>query len=256
MNESEKTRQPWVWKAAIVGLPVGLIAGIIIAMTIKIAKGPRNEMVAATYAARDYSSASLMDSVSKLEDLLGSRSFVGETGQQQMRSSAALIQGSLGPNNLGYVVEDEIAYTREGKVWRNFWLKSESVSGEGHLLIWANYTDPTDSASVAALLSLAEWIRGRNFSREITIAFAADPNLLRNIVPEEDLIEVHLTQLGRGSRALNSSEVGPGSFRWSGQGGEASAADWKLTTGREYFLQQVNEITERVSKLAKESILR
>lgn len=256
MSEIEKEREPWVWKAAIVALPVGLIAGVVIAMTLKISKGPRNEMVDVVYAVSDYNSAALMDSVSKLDNLLGQRSFSGEGGQQQMRSTAALIQGSLGPNNLGYEVSDDIAFTQAGKVWRNFWIESESVSGEGGLLIWADYTEPRESASVAALLSLAEWVRGRNFSRQITIAFVADPVLLSEIASGDDVIRAHVQGLGRGSRQLSEAEVSPQNLSWFGEGGESSAADWKLTVGRDYYLQQMNELTRRVSELAGESVPR
>lgn len=256
MSEAEKTKQPWVWKAAIMALPLGLIAGIVIAMTLKVSKGPRNDMVAAVYAAGDFSEAGLLDSVSKLEGFLGERSFSGELGQQQMRGTAALIQGTLGPNNLGYSIESEPAVTREGKVWRHFWIESESVSGKGDLLIWADYTDPSQSASVAALLSLAEWVRGRNFGRQITIAFVADPTQINEIVEDGDLIRVRVGAVGHGTRGLTSIEGDPQDLVWNGESGEASAADWKLTTSWEDYLSQVNQITAKVSEIAGETVLR
>jgi hypothetical protein len=253
MSEDETQKSPWVWKAAIVALPVGLVLAIIIALALKLSEGPRNEMTELTYAAADFDPGSLLDSVSKLEDLLGRRNFEDKAGQQQMRGTTALIEGSLGPNNLGYEVNSSGALTREGKVWRNYWIEKGKAGDAGTVLLWTRYANADGSPSVAALLSVAEWMRGRNFEQQVILAFVPTPERLNEIASGEKVTMIEVRDLGQGSRGLETEKSSNQNQAWHGNGDDETASDWKLTAAWEQYRAQAEAICAKLSKRARET---
>ena len=123
-----------------------------------------------------------------------------------MRQMIAFINGSLSSINLGYVVRSDEGVTEEGRIWKNYWVDSSEKEDEGTVVIWCLYSDDNDSASVAALLSVAEWMRGREFERRVRVAFVRDaeglPSVVSDLPLEDDEIRFQVTGLGEGSRGL------------------------------------------------------
>ncbi|MDP0490632.1 MAG: hypothetical protein Q7Q71_06245 [Verrucomicrobiota bacterium JB023] len=233
---------PAFYKFLLVALPAGLGISVVVALWWKIKAEDQRGMASLSYAASDFSAAGLRDAVGKLEDLIGPRGYDGELEQRRLRQAAALIQGELGLNNLGYTVKDGEAVIAGERIWKDYWVQSGEGSEEEALLIWANYR--TDSASSAALISLAEWLRGRSFSRPVIVAFAVDGR--PKAIPSEQAIEV--TALGQGSSGLtydrSRNELAPVAAK-----GEVDD-NWKETLDWDDYLQQVRDLCDRVSELA------
>ena len=262
MSEGETTKGPWIWKAAIVFLPTGLAISAAIAMWMKVSGGTNDEMVKLNYLASEFDSKSLRDATSKLEDLVGERGYVGESSQIGLRRAAALIEGTVGPNNLGYKVESDKGLTKEGRIWKNYWIDGKEKGGGGVVLLWADYSRMEESASVSALLSLAEWMRGRDFEKKIRVAFLHNEEELPVVTSDlktrqsVELIQVH--GLGMGSNGVSFTAASEQATTFLFQGAKEGApgqTDWKLTTSWEHFEAQVRTLCERVSESAVERVI-
>lgn len=263
LAKDKEEKAPWVWKAAIVVLPVGLLLSTVIALWLKVTKDEGSEMAKLEYLASDFDPKTLRDSASKLQDYVGERSFQGEEGQKGLRQVGAFVEGSLGPSNLGYNVESDEGLTKEGRIWKSYWVDSTKGGKEGTVLLWVNYSELSEAGSVAALLGVAEWMRGRSFGKKVRIAFLVDEEALP--VVRVDLKEkpgatlISVSGLGMGSRDLVIAEerrdAGGTSLAYEGGTVDSASVDWKLTTSWEHFEAQVRGLCDIIVKEADEKII-
>lgn len=263
MSDQEKAKKPWIWKAAIVFLPAGLFISTVIALWLKVNKDDGSEMANLEYLVADFDPKTLRDSAIKLEDYVGEPSFQGEAGQRALRQVGALVEGSLGPNNLGYNVESDEGLTREGRIWKSFWVDSTKGGKEGAVLVSVNFATPSQAGSVAALLGVAEWMRGRSFGKKVRLAFLVDDSVLpmvrADLKEKPAPVQISISGLGMGSRELVLDEElrGAEGGRLVFSGGEVDSAnvDWKLTTSWEHFEAQVRELCEIIAEEADEKVI-
>ena len=266
MSEEQKEKGPWIWKAAIVFLPTGLAISAGIAMWMKVTGGTNDELIKLNYLASEFDSKALRDSVSKLEELVGERGYSGERAQVGLRRAASLIEGTIGPNNLGYKVERDTGSAYEGRIWKNYWIDSSESGGDGTVLLWADYSSLQESGSVAALLSVAEWMRGRDFEKRIRLAFLHNEGevavVTSDLKANQEQLRIQVQGLGLGSQGLSfessteQAEDKVSSFQLSGTtAGSPGQTDWKLTTSWEHFEAQVREVCERISEKAGERVV-
>ncbi len=264
-EDDKREKEPWIWKAAIVALPLGLALSAAIAMAMKISQGEKTGMEGVSFSASNFEEASLRDAVGKIEDLIGPRDFESKEGQQRMKQMISLLVGSLSSINLGYQVESDRGESQEGRIWKNYWVDSSEKPLRGTVLVWTNYADESDSASVAALLSVAEWMRGREFDYRVRIAFVRDeqslPSVAQGLSRKKNEIRLHVSGLGRGSAGFSvaadpdASQEGFVSYHLSGEQTSSNASDWKLTTSWESFENQVRQLCQEVSRQAGEQII-
>lgn len=262
---SEENKSPWIWKVAIVALPVGLAASVAIALIIKVREGEKTGLEAVSYLASDFETASLRDATTKIDDLVGERDFESEAGQKGMQRMTSFLSGSLASLNLGYLVQSDKGIARGGRIWKNYWIDSDSGSAGDTLLVWTTYSDSKDSASVAALLSVAEWLRGREFDRRVRVAFLwgeeGVPALIEELDKKKEQTVVTVSNLGQGSQnlfresgSLEGSFAGK-NYQFIGSDLEQSASDWKLTTSWDVFEFQVRELCAQIRELAGERVV-
>ncbi|MGJ8726458.1 MAG: hypothetical protein ACSHYB_18070 [Roseibacillus sp.] len=264
-EEQNDAKSPWIWKAAIVALPVGLALSAAIAVGLKISQGAKTGMEGVTYSATEFSASNLRDAANKAENSIGKRDFETPEGQITMQQMISFITGSLSSINLGYKVQSDEGMTTGGRIWKSYWVDSTEKGDDGAVLVWCEYSDEQNSASVAALLSVAEWLRGRVFERQVRVAFLKDeeglPGVTSNLSQDEDEIHFHVSGLGQGSRGLMKTG-GPlkadrelAFYRLEGKGGERSASDWKMTADWESFEEQVRELCKEISETAGEKVV-
>lgn len=263
--EETKEKSPWIWKAAIVALPLGLAVSAIIAVAVKVNKGEQTGMEGVSYRASEFDAANLRDAASKAEDLIGSRNFVTPGGQRSMQQMVSFLTGSLSSINLGYQVQSDDGAVTQGRVWKNYWIDSSGKQEDGNLLVWALYSEMDESASAAALLSVAEWLRGREFNRRVRVAFVRDEESLASVTGDfsEKKDEIHflVTGLGQGSNGIRKTG-GPTKadrelafYQFEGKEGTRTASDWKMTAAWESFEEQVRELCEEISREAGEKVV-
>ena len=263
--EEEKEREPWIWKAAIVALPVGLALSAVIAVGLKVSGGEKTGMEGVSYLASEFDEANLRDAASKVENLIGDRDFETPEGQKSMQQMVSFVNGSLSSINLGYQVKSDEGSITAGRVWKNHWIDSSEKAGDGTLVVWCSYAENDESASVAALLSVAEWLRGREFERRVRVAFVKDGTGLASVTADlsekDDEIQFAVSGLGHGSSGLMKTG-GPTKanrelafYRLKGKDGSKTASDWKMTAAWEAFEAQVRELCEEISEEARERVV-
>lgn len=271
MSEKETSEKeagekgPWIWKAAIVALPLGLAVSAIVAVALKVSRGEQTGMEGISYRASEFDVANLRDAASKAGDLIGGRNFETPEGQKSMQQVVSFVTGSLSSINLGYQVQSDDGSVANGRLWKNYWIDSSGKADDGTLLVWCLYSKEEESASVAALLSVAEWLRGRSFQRRVRVAFVRDESSLASVTadfPERgDEIHFAISGFGYGSQGLLKTGGGVKAeqeaayYRFEGQGGAQTASDWKMTAAWEGFEAQVRELCEEISEEAGEKVV-
>lgn len=263
--EQEQEKSPWIWKAALVALPVGLGLSAAIAVGLKVSRGPQTGMEGVTYSANDFDVANLRDATNKAEDLIGERDFETGAGQKKMLQVVSFIKGSLSSINLGYIVQSDEGSVTEGRIWKNYWIDSSEKAEKGTLVVWCSYSDDDESASVAALLSVAEWLRGREFERRVRVAFVRGEerkSVTADFEEEEREIYLHVSKLGQGSGEVSltggmiQSSHEESYFEFKGRGRRwTSESDWKMTAGWEAFEAQVRDLCDVISDKAGEKVV-
>ncbi|MDQ8191005.1 hypothetical protein [Roseibacillus persicicus] len=260
----EKAKSPWIWKAAVVALPTGLLLSIVIAVALRINRGPDNGMLNLSYTAAELNVANLRDAVGKAEDLIGVRDFDTPAGQKAMQMMTAFIEGSIGPNNMGYQVYTDEGEVSGGRIWKNYWIDSSKERGDGTVLVACEYGAEDSSATVAALISLAEWLRGRTFERRVRVAFCRDlelTDLQADFSDKGRNTVIRVGPLGQGTEGLlktggaTKDASVPAYYEIVGKPGVSSAADWKMTTAWEEYESQVRALCEEVRDEAVEKVV-
>ena len=251
-----------MWKVGIVALPLGLALSVAGALIVKIKEGEKTGMEAVSYLASDFEVANLRDAATKIHGLIGERDFETEAGQKAMQRMTSFVEGSLSSLNLGYQVKTDRGQAKEGRIWKNYWIDSDGSEKNGSLIVWTTYSRKEDSASVAALLSLAEWMRGREFERKVRIAFLWDEqgvsSVREGLAQKKDQAIFAVSDLGQGRMSLKRVsyplEGGTG-YDFRGSDGEETQSDWKMTAAWDAFEEQVRELCQEVSELAGERVV-
>lgn len=248
MSEN-KNRGPLVWKVVLVVFPALLALSVGIALYLEISGSVDREVAELEYQAGDFDAGSLKDSTVKLRDFIGERDFESEDGQKRMQMAVALVQGTLGPNNLGYEVREGESFRRGGRIWKNYWVDSSSGAERGVVVVCSYSNQQT---GVAACLSVAEWMRGREFSRAVRVIFlAGDEAVGRMSVGEEAEILV-VGELGGGTAGVNFFEREVAGRRVWQAAPEGGSFPRDEEVGWVAFEEQVEAVCQKISELAGE----
>lgn len=95
----------------------------------------------------------------KLYNYVGKRDMETEAGRKNLRSAAAMFEGSLGPENLGYQVHRSEGEVSAGLIWPMYWIDlGEKKAGKTNVLAIAQ-----DDEGVALALGMhfSEYVAGR-----------------------------------------------------------------------------------------------
>lgn len=113
---------PRKYKILIMILPVGVVIGTIVFMIAYFhmeREELRERSVIASYGLRV---GDLEDMVSKFSDRVGERSRNSESGRKGLKQAASMIEGRLGPQNVGYRVNKGDGLVMDGLIWKSLWV--------------------------------------------------------------------------------------------------------------------------------------
>ena len=116
---SNETQAPRIYKVLLMVLPVGVVLGTIIFMFMYFYLEREDEKNHAVIVSHGLRVSDLEDMVDKFTDRIGERDIETEKGRAGLRRAASMIEGRLGPQNVGYPVrkcEGEAAY---GRLWKS-----------------------------------------------------------------------------------------------------------------------------------------
>jgi len=131
----------------------------------------------------------MKDYLNKLTRLIGPRSLTGAEGQKNLRSVAAMVDGTMAPMNMGYDVHQK-QDPAEGLLWRTLWVEAGEKKSKDVVLIVVPYAGTGEN--VAFALGLAEYLTKDQPQKKVKLVFSPP------------LLEVKLSWLQE--RVLDESE--------------------------------------------------
>jgi len=118
---------PRIYKVLIMIIPVGVVIGTIVFMYMYFHNERRDEQNHAVIASHGLRISDLDDMVGKFSDRIGVRSTETEEGRDGLKSAASMIEGRLGPQNVGYPVKKGKGQAAHGLLFKSLWV---DVRGE------------------------------------------------------------------------------------------------------------------------------
>ena len=174
VNQAD-SRSPRIYKILLMILPIGVVIGTIIFMFMYFYLEREEEKNHAVIASHGLRVSDLDDMVDKFTDRIGKRNIESEQGRAGLRRAASMIEGRLGPQNVGYPV-----LKSEGKAAYGFLWKSLSVEILGEqkpdevvfaAVSYAGDGVDADANTVSTLIMLASSMARENPARTIRFVF-------------------------------------------------------------------------------------
>lgn len=201
------------WKVALVVFPLLLFISVASAIWLYWSSGRQDEIdprLAMQAGPRD--GRELEEHFEKLAVYIRDRGWESETGRKGLRQTIAYIDGTLSPQNYGFKVQRESAFSLDGELWPVLWIDLGNDEADDWLVAEIAYDG--DPADVAFLLSAIDRIRGSELGRGLRVVFApwqAPPDARR--LPREAVRDV-----GEAGRILLEDLAGENlSFHLGGQ---------------------------------------
>ncbi|MGE9268504.1 MAG: hypothetical protein ACQKBY_10435 [Verrucomicrobiales bacterium] len=158
-----KTRYPLI----LTFVPAFLLVSVAVSMWIYIQKpgeekiGPLEGVVLLEEVA---------DDLHKLSEYVGKPGLEDEAGRSALRSVTAMVDGALGPENLGYEVHRTRGIGREGLLWPTLWLEvGGSEQGKAQDVMAVPQDD--EGSAVAFAMALAKHLAGRLSGGRVVLVF-------------------------------------------------------------------------------------
>jgi len=111
----------------------------------------------------------MADYLKKLNNQIGERDITTPEGQRALRQTAAMIEGTLGPLNLGYDVSRTSKEIAEGFLWTTLWFDAGDLELEEITVIAIPYGE--GGTPVAFGLGFAEYLAGASTKAHLRVVF-------------------------------------------------------------------------------------
>lgn len=154
--------------------------------------------------------AEMRDYLAKMNLVIGKREITSVDGQQALKQTASMIEGTLGPMNLGYEVSRSANQRAEGLLWKTLWIDAGKKESEDLVLLAVPYGE--SGTPVAFALGFAEYLVGMNFKKKVRLVFTPPINTisLEDRVLSDDESIVKMIQLRGGGGAPYWAEISGG----------------------------------------------
>jgi len=152
-------------KITIAVIPALLILSICIALYL----GANEEQESSRPVEGQVTVPELADYLNKLNRGIEERGFFTEAGVQGLRGTAAMVQGTLGPANLGYRIHANQADSEQGLLWDTIWIDVGEAGAEAPVLMAVPYGE--SGTPVAFALGFAEYLTAHPLQAPLRIVF-------------------------------------------------------------------------------------
>jgi len=171
MSDSSPKR----YKVMLMILPVGVVLGTIIFMYMYFHNERREEQNHAVIGAHGLRVSDLDDMVEKFADRIGVREVDSEEGRAGLKSAASMIEGRLGPQNMGFLVRKDDGEARHGLLWKSLWVDVRGQKSPERVIIaavsFAGSTEVADANATSTLMMLASSMARDKLGRTIRFVF-------------------------------------------------------------------------------------
>lgn len=222
MADTATQKSPRIYKILLMTLPVGVVVGTIVFMVMYFYLERKDEREHAVIISHGLRLGDLEDMVGKLTDRIGSRDMETEAGRGGLRRAASMIEGGLGPQNVGYPVKKSEGEAAYGLLWKSL---SVELRGEQNpddvVFVAASYAgagDVADATCVSTLMMLASAMAREKPAQTLRFVF-----LPMDRAPAEQNRWLMSRCLAAGERC-----VGIIGLRTMGKSPETGAGDWEV----------------------------
>lgn len=152
-------------KIAIALIPALLILSICIALWL----GANEEEEKSKPVEGEITLPEMSDYLEKLNERIGERNFVTEEGRLGLLQVSAMIQGNLGPENMGYEVGVSQNDSMQGRLWKTLWITAGEGDDEDVILIAVPYSG--SGTPVGFAFGFAEYLTSHPVKATVRIVF-------------------------------------------------------------------------------------
>ena len=156
-------------------LPVGVVIGTIIFMFMYFYNERRDEQERTVIGSHEIRVDDLDDMVGKFTDWIGSRDVDTEQGRNGLKSAASMIEGRLGPQNLGLKVEKGPGEAKYGLLWKSLWVDVRGQSSPDKVVIaavsFSGVGEVADANVVSTMVMLAASMARDENSKTVRFVF-------------------------------------------------------------------------------------
>lgn len=156
-------------------LPVGVVIGTIIFMYMYFHNERRDAQEHAVIVSHGLRVDDLDDMVMKFTDRIGERDVETEQGRAGLKSAASMIEGRLGPQNVGFPVKKDQGEARHGLLWKSLWVDIRGEKTPERVVIaavsFAGAGEVADANTASTLLMLASSMAREKPARTIRFVF-------------------------------------------------------------------------------------
>lgn len=182
--ESEKPNP--IYKILIMVLPVGVVIGTAIFMYMYFYMERKDNEVQSVIVSRDMKVDELSGLVEKFTERIGLRDIDSEKGRKGLQRAASMIEGSLGPQNLGLTVTKAAGEPAHGLLWKGLSVDIRGVSKPDEVVIAAvSYSGAghvSDANTVSSMMMLINSMAREKPVKTIRFVFLP----LLKTVPEQN----------------------------------------------------------------------
>ena len=155
----KESHQPRIYKIAIMILPIGVVIGTAVFMWMYFAKHQEDSNEQSVIVAPGIRMSDLDDMVGKFTDRIGSRTTETEEGRVGLRRAASMIEGRLGPQNVGFKVRKDEGIASHDLLWKSLWVDVRGVEKPEEVVIaavaYAGAGKTADANTVSTLMMVA-----------------------------------------------------------------------------------------------------
>ncbi|MDA7538300.1 hypothetical protein OAE58_02340 [Akkermansiaceae bacterium] len=139
----------------------------------------------------------MADYLKKLNTQIGKRDIETPEGQKALRQTASMIEGTLGPLNLGYDVSRASNDVAEGFLWTTLWFDAGNKASKEITVIAIPYGK--EGTPVAFGLGFAEYLVGAPTKNHVRVVFyppVAEGNFWEEVIGDDEVLVKQIDLLG------------------------------------------------------------
>jgi len=172
---SEELPSPLIYKVLLMVLPAGVVVGTIIFMFMYFYLEREEEKNHAVIVSHGLRVGDLEDMVDKFINRIGERDIDSEQGRAGLRSAASMIEGRLGPQNVGYPVRKCEGEPAHGLLWKSLSVEIIGMENPQEVIFaavsYAGEGGVADANTVSTLMMLASSMAREDPERTIRFVF-------------------------------------------------------------------------------------
>jgi hypothetical protein len=174
-SSSNKTSEPRVYKIMLTVLPVGVVVGTVIFMFMYFYLEREEEKKQTVIVSHGLRLDDLEDMVAKFAERIGERSVETEQGRLGLRSAASMIEGRLGPLNVGYPVNKCEGEAAHGFLWKSLSVEIAGTDRPREVVFaavsYAGSGEIAEANTIATMTMLASSMAREQPARTIRFVF-------------------------------------------------------------------------------------